>query len=1067
MAVAETESVTVSAGGGTKPSPYGRRLVANIIDETAAREPSRPFVFAPRSSRAEHGWTAITFGQVANATNYVARLVAQVLSKETTGSDDDCPTLAYVGPSDIRYLIVMLACIKARCCAFFISPRNSPEAQLELLDKTSCRCFWYAPEFAAIVQPWIGDRQMAVAAVATPQEWLCATAEPFPYNRSYDDGRFDPLVVLHTSGTTGIPKPIVVRQGSIAVADRLRNLPEFDGADSLWKFSASRVRNMFVPLPLFHAAGLSTTLTLAALDGTPVTLGMPDQRLSADLAKHCLAHAPVDSAMLPPSIVDEISRSEDGLQQLKALRLVAFCGGNLSSAGGARLLKHGVHLCNVIGSTEAFPYALRHQPCPELWQYFILNSARMGAHWICRDPHERIYEMTFRRKNLRDPGDQPVFYTFPDLRDWSTGDLFKAHPTLPDHWMYYGRADDVIVLSNGEKLNPVSMEDRLTGHPSIRGALVVGQDRFQPALILEPIVAPKNDEERNALLEVIWPLVEEANKQAVAHGRIVRQLVALSDPLIPFPRAPKGTIRRAVTVKAYREHIDKLYEHVDNVDDRDLVPLNFADLVALTRSVTDLLAAELDVSTPHPDADFFALGLDSLQVMRLSNILRASSSAAGVVLDPDMLAPRVIYSNPTPHLLGSYLFAAAKNPRHDGRAENEKELEIRTLKRLVGQYASHLPPPVSGKPDPLDDGQTVLLTGSTGSLGAHLLHQLCALPKVQKVIALNRGRDGSASRQSSINAARGLSTDFTKVDFLAADLSLADLGLGTAKYEQLLSSADRVIHNAWPVHFNMCVASFEPHIRGVRHLVDFAHRAAKRVPVIFLSSISTVAAWKSADLVPEHRLDDDALPDMGYGRSKLAASRILDAASSGSGVPTVSIRMGQIAGPRGPRGVWNKQELMPTLVASSLHLGVLPRDVGGHDEVDWLPVEDAAGLVLDLSGVTVKVAVSDLNGYFHGVNPSKTTWTKLAAALEEYYAARIKLVSFEEWVAALEASAAATTDLSKNPAVKLLDTYKGILRTSRAVRLDMRRTMRRSPTVAMLGPVTPELMKLWCSQWDY
>ena len=68
-------------------------------------------------------------------------------------------------------------------------------------------------------------------------------------------------------------------------------------------------------------------------------------------------------------------------------------------------------------------------------------------------------------------------------------------------------------------------------------------------------------------------------------------------------------------------------------------------------------------------------------------------------------------------------------------------------------------------------------------------------------------------------------------------------------------------------------------------------------------------------------------------------------------------------------------------------------------------------------------------------------------------------------------SAAAGADVARNPGIKLLDTYKGMLQASRQglghVNVDMKRTISRSPTGARLGPVTPDLMRNWCAQWDY
>jgi thioester reductase-like protein len=121
---------------------------------------------------------------------------------------------------------------------------------------------------------------------------------------------------------------------------------------------------------------------------------------------------------------------------------------------------------------------------------------------------------------------------------------------------------------------------------------------------------------------------------------------------------------------------------------------------------------------------------------------------------------------------------------------------------------------------------------------------------------------------------------------------------------------------------------------------------------VFVSSISTVEGWTATGQVSEQSIDDLTLPRMGYCRSKLAGSLILDAATAYFGVPTASVRVGQVAGPRGQKGAWNRREFLPSpsLIASSVHLGMLPQHLSTQDVFDWMPVKDVAGLVLDIAG---------------------------------------------------------------------------------------------------------------------
>ncbi|KAL5050945.1 hypothetical protein BDW71DRAFT_171957 [Aspergillus fruticulosus] len=100
---------------------------------------------------------------------------------------------------------------------------------------------------------------------------------------------------------------------------------------------------------------------------------------------------------------------------------------------------------------------------------------------------------------------------------------------------------------------------------------------------------------------------------------------------------------------------------------------------------------------------------------------------------------------------------------------------------------------------------------------------------------------------------------------------------------------------------------------------------------------------------PERLITTTSSTPNGYGTSKYVAEHILAHATSPQtrNLRTAFARVGQIAGAANAPGLWNKTEWFPSLVLSSLHVGVVPDSMGPTlERVDWAPVDFLAGFSL-------------------------------------------------------------------------------------------------------------------------
>lgn len=660
------------------------------------------------------------------------------------------------------------------------------------------------------------------------------------------------------------------------------------------------------------------------LFATPFLLS-PDKPFTTELLSQTIDEKKPETAILPPSILGELSSSDNGMDVLKNFRMICFGGAPLASEVGDRI-SEVTHLQSVLGSSECGLFGtLKHQDKND-WKYLEWNPAHALE---MRDIGDNLYELVVPRGKSREA--HSVFHTYPEKQEYRTGDIFAEHPEKSGLWLYHGRLDDVIVLSNGEKFNPTSMKEIISSHPLIARTVVLGQGRFQSSALVEPDWDTWKGEQES-LINEIWPVIQKANDAAPGHARLMKDRIGLASASKPFTLTPKGTIQRRSVLKDYADEIEALYA---SQDENDIAQLSKdASISDIKAYITNVLEELLSLASVDDTADIFALGVDSLQTLRLGQILQAALKTAQPEVTAAAFNSQRLYFHPTiSHLSGyvSNLLQGKDSPPSAAISEADSDREIR-IAELVSKYS-----------EDLGESHAVILTGSTGSLGTYLLYELLRDLSVSKIYCLNRSSD-AASRQLKSLQEKGLERFETfppRVEFLEAKFGSERLGLDEGKYAILLQEVDTIIHNAWKVNFNHQVEAFEnPHIQGVRRLIDFSIESEKNAHIHFISSISTIEGYspEKGPSIPEITFTDPTVAlRQGYGESKHVSERICASASARCGVPTSIHRVGQIGGPTTKKGMWNKQEWVPSLVATSKTIKQIPFSLGSVS-VQWVPV---------------------------------------------------------------------------------------------------------------------------------
>lgn len=736
-------------------------------------------------------------------------------------------------------------------------------------------------------------------------------------------------IIIHSSGTTGMPKPAPLTHGFLATIDTGAYLSRPQGRRASVFFDLEPGQLVLSTTPLFHLMGLMA-FTESIFHGVAFVM-CPDKPMSTTLIVDVIQATHPTAALLAPSLLVDMVDSSTARAALRTLDAVYFGGAPLAPEVGDAL-EADTKVITLFGSSEMGLLSSFVPQGEKGWGYFEWNP----AYGVKMEPQgDGLYELIIPRcpDSRRIHG---IFHTFPHLNEYHTNDLFVQHLEHPELWKYHGRKDDLLVLSNGEKLNPVSLEEIVESHPSVKHAIVLGQSRFQTSLLIEPIEAV---EDEHTFVETIWPKVERANETVPKYGRVSKNKIQLASPDKPFKVTPKGTKQRRIITSDYQKEIEAIYEAAEADEAADVPPLpKSLELEPLRDYVRNLIMGLLSRSDIKDEEDLYEAGLDSLFAIQLAQTLHTAVAARMLNESTFAIKQQHIYAHSTTAQLAQYLADVVQ-----GHSQTSSISRAERLTQAVEKYTSQLPPRLALPTD--QPGQsTVILTGSTGSLGGYLLHQFLKDPKVGKVYCFNRS-DNAQSRQRAGFVSKGLDPslldDPTRVEFLTVSFGAAQFGLPDATYNKLLGSVSLVVHNAWKVNFNHPLESFEdPHLRGVLEFLWFSHRSAARAHFTFVSSVSTIGGWDSATMgstVPEAPIDSDAVMEQGYGESKYVGEQLCLAAARDAGIPTTVLRVGQIGGPTTQQGLWNVDEWLPSLVKTSVAMGVAPADLGAY-RVDWVPV---------------------------------------------------------------------------------------------------------------------------------
>ncbi|KAJ5668681.1 hypothetical protein N7462_009751 [Penicillium macrosclerotiorum] len=998
----QTTTATSSSVGDPLIRKFGQlHVLDDLIRLRAADIVQHPILAYPSSD--DHAAT-YNYYTGRDLDEMIDHTVAILMNDGFQPPKKDGAIVALLTLSDINMVISFFALSRLGYTVMMLSPRLSGDACVSLLDTVGCETIIYGKTKS--IRATVGEilQEKPVSCRPMPSASSEDTETSFLVlnrTRNSEAQRNKTVLILHSSGSTGTPKPLFLTNRAL-MTHPLRG----PGLTS------------FNPLPWYHLHGLSTALQAMWMRKTAFmwNAALP---LTAQSVVSVLEAARPESVAAVPYMLQLLVDSPRGIAALRNCKLVTYGGAPCPDELGDRLVSEGVPFGGSFGLTEAGLVAesiSRPKGDPH-WNYLRFFDNIRPYIWmkpIGNSLYECVYLAGHPALTTSNSSDPPGSF--------HSKDVFTPHPTIPDRWKYASRLDDRITLVNGEKVLPLPIEGYIKQHPLIHEAVVVGLGKAAPGLL----VLRAKDEEKTTLsdeayLDEIWPTIEGANARAERFSQISRDLVAIISPTSKFPRTDKGSMIRAQVYSLYAELIDNIYTKAERVEGG--LRLGLSETQSL---LMQLCRQELRAPISSEKEDFFAQGIDSLKAIHLRRLILQNfwlgSSPVGLNL---------VYETGSIERLAQHIYAV-QNGDLVSPGQSDPEI-MSSLVRKYSTFQRHIPQPAL-----TPDTKGVILTGATGSIGAHTLYELLNDESISIVFCFTRRSQPLEAVLNSL-ATRDLAiTSFqkTKIVALNCSLDMPNFGLTPSDEDQLRymrQTVTQIIHAAWPVNFNLPLARFEPHIQGLHALLDFSLSVARPEPavVLFCSSISTTLAAPSSCI--EESLADPGAAYLGYGQSKLVGEHVVNVARR-TGARAFSLRIGQVSG-HSKKGLWNDSEALPLMLRSALTLRALPTL---PHACSWLPVDTLASVVVEIGravgaehrgsgkGDTASGtagAESD-DSVYNVCNTRSFSW---AALLEKLGGSgfQFEQVPFEIWLEKLRASEARGEE-DVNPAVKLIGHYEAM-----------------------------------------
>ncbi|KAL8745874.1 MAG: hypothetical protein Q9184_007823 [Pyrenodesmia sp. 2 TL-2023] len=375
-----------------------------------------------------------------------------------------------------------------------------------------------------------------------------------------------PSIIIHSSGSTGMPKPIIHTNRSLLLIARMYRLfPTYHIQNWYLLFILQGITAMLI-LPSGFPYGLATIFPPRKFPPSPEGI-LKSIETAADMGytPDCLHTNP----QLIEAIFNHINAATKDFSALRDLKVLQPGGAPLSEHVAGKLTEEGVNVKQTYGSSELGPL-MRTYPHDRSNRRIdtmrLVPLPGMGTHVRMKAVDAELHELVVHQgfSAAAELWGSGLGAQVAEGEVFRTNDLFVPGEILGEgSWILRGRRDDMLILAGGrDNVAAVEVEDVILreGGGLVRAAMLVGHGRGRTGLLVELLATA----EREGAEGRVWSVVEKVNWGLRDKARIAREMVVVLDAGETLPVGMKGYVQRKVALEMYQKDIDELYMQEEN-----------------------------------------------------------------------------------------------------------------------------------------------------------------------------------------------------------------------------------------------------------------------------------------------------------------------------------------------------------------------------------------------------------------------------------------------------------------------------------------------------------------------